>query len=220
MDTQKTPSMRPYLQDIPDNETAKRAVEVALAGGHSIVFIHQQGAAGEELLHVAEGMARDAGIPFKGLAALSCPCGCYGAMTSPCTCSLRRIMGHWRRLAKRVAGFDMAIEVLPPWVKVPRRGEDEERFVERVRRARAFAGLTDTSLSQSCQEYLEMYSRQFGTIRLPQIKDIAATACRMEGSTRIQPNHLMEGIHYQWFWHDKQRLLGETETAEAVAVGA
>jgi predicted ATPase with chaperone activity len=219
MDTIQTPN-RTLLQDIPDNETAKRAVEVALAGGHAILFIYQPSAPGVELLHAAENMAKDAGIAFQGLAALPCPCGCFGVLTEPCSCSLRRIMGHWRRLAKRVAGYDMAVEVLPPWGKTVRRGDDEEQLMERVRRARAFAGLTDTSLSQTCLEYLEMYARQFGSLRIPQIKDIAATVCRMDGSTRIQPNHLMEGIHYQWFWHGQQRLLGETVTPKAVTVGA
>jgi predicted ATPase with chaperone activity len=214
-----TVARRVRLDDIPDNEMAKRAVEVALAGGHPIMMIHRQGAPGPEMLSAVQGMALDAGIPFTGLAALPCPCGCFGVLTEPCSCSLRRIMGHWRRLAKRVLAFDMAVEVLPPWGKTVRRGDPEERIMAKVRRARAFAGLTDTSLSRDCEDYLAMYSRQFGTIRIPQIKDIAATVCRMDGSAKIQPHYLMEAIQYQWFWHGKQRLLGETDTPEPVAVG-
>ena len=191
-----TVSQRVRLQDIPDNEMCKRAVEVALAGGHGIAFIYQGGAPGPEMLSAVQGMAQDGGIELRALAALPCPCGCFGSVSQPCSCSLRRIVSYRKKLARWARGYDIAVEVLPPWQKTVRRGEPDERIMERVRRARAFV-LTDTSLSRDCEDYLAMYCREVCNTRNAQIRRIAATACRLEGSTKIQPCHIMEAIQYQ-----------------------
>jgi predicted ATPase with chaperone activity len=219
MDSPKTPSTRPYLQDIQDNEIAKRAVEVALVGGHSIAFIYQQGAPGMELLQAAEGMAKDAGIPFQGLAAFPCPCGFFGTATAPCECSLRRIVTYRKTLARRLAGFEMGVALLPPWGKTVRRGEDEEQVMQRVRRARAF-DLTDTTLSADCEYLLKVHLGVAGASRKAQILKIAATICRLGSSDRMLCHHLMEATMSQGLFYDLQRLLPDAETATENRIGA
>lgn len=199
------------LAEIPDCETAKRAIEVALAGDHGIVLVYQKDAPAFELLHAAHRMAETERIGFRGLAIPTCPCGCFGRVDLTCHCSMRRIIALKRKVFERAHDHDIAIEITPP-VCPKRRGEASEQVMARVMRAKGFA-LRTTELSGDCQQLMKYYTERFGTSRVPPVEKIAATIARLDRSPTIQPRFLMEAAQYQMLWHDLRHIFPNGEVA-------
>lgn len=190
------PPRRLRLDDIPESETAKRALEVALAGGHPLVFIYTKDAPAVELVNIGKAMAETVGLPFHGLAFPACPCGGYGSTAQSCECSLGRIARHQMKLARRVSEFDMAVTVIAPRLNHTCRGETEQEVMSRVDNARAWQ-LADRTLGKDCLALLKMYAEPNGATRLAYARRIAETIARLDGANRVQPQHLCEALQYQ-----------------------
>jgi predicted ATPase with chaperone activity len=202
---------RLLLDDIPDCESAKRAMEVALAGGHPLLLIYTTGAPAVELVRAGHAMAEAAGIGFHALAYPSCPCGAYGSLAHQCGCSPSRIVRHQAKIAKRATEFDIAIEVTTSVAIHSRRGEAEAAVLNRVIAAQG-RRLSDTELSADCQALLRLYAQECGSGRLPYVLRVAETTARLDGAERVGAHHLCEAIQYQ-------HVFGSFVAAAEVEVG-
>jgi len=185
---------RILLQDIPDSEIAKRAIEVALAGEHGIVFYYTIGAPALELARAIEAMAEGRGLAYHVLAYPACPCGGYGSVNHSCECEIEDIVAHHAKLAARMPEFDMAVEVIAP-SRVAYKGEKEDALLARIEAARGRH--VDTAIGNDCEAMLKMYAQDIGGGRIPYAERVAATIARLEGSDSIQIHHVCEALQYQ-----------------------
>jgi len=184
------------LSDIPDCEGTKRALEVALAGEHGLLLLHTRDVPGPELASVACAMAGDAGLVVRAAAFSLCPCGAYGSLLHDCICPVSKIVRHQRTIAACAAEWDMAVEVAPPWSGKTPCGESEETVMERIRRGRTNE-LDDNILDGDCEAMLQMYVDRYGSDRVSQVKRVARTIARLDGTRQVQIQHIVEAVQYQ-----------------------
>ena len=129
----RQPATAEFLHEIVGQEHAKRATEIAWAGGHPIAFIG--GAPAEEFASCINGRLAYA------RAIQPCPCGNLGNPKLECTCfpdEVRRFRGTKEWNAVRVAG-GLMVEVPEAPFRAIQRGtegnEPETAIGERVARA-------------------------------------------------------------------------------------
>ena len=207
------PNMTMKLEDIPGSEMEKRALEVALAGGHPLVILYNDGATAPQLIRAGVRLAQKIPVPFHGLAYPWCPCGNYGSPKSECRCSSKIIEAHLSKLGKRLGDFTIWIGASFPLARyVDVWGESEKVILDRIQAARSAPEPSDI-LDSSCRELLDMALKQFRPLDVSKVKAIAGTIARLEGRDRIEANHLAEALQYQ-----PQVLNGFIEWVKPVAV--
>ena len=168
------------LAEIPGQYHAKRALEVALEGGHSIQFIGSAKSQAESLLDALEDLSPT--WPFSQ-AVMPCPCGYYGTAngtSTVCTCSAEQI-AEWRQ----ENGFNdngYAISVVIP-------DDNPEEVLK----------LVDTEgFDETAIHLLGGAVRQLG-LSFKQASwaiEVAQTISRMAGAGSVQACHLAEAIQY------------------------
>lgn len=187
------------LHDIVGNECAKRAVEVALAGSHEVVFLATVRAPASDFLKAAAQVARENGIPFKGHVVPVCECGAYGNPKEECRCSVADLKKYARNVLPMLKTAAIVMEVVEPNAREQARGskgnEPEAAMVARVLAARKAAPPSDT-LPADAEDLLRMAISEVKASRDKAVA-VAATVARLEGSTFIQANHLAEAVQYQ-----------------------
>lgn len=115
--------MKPFyelLSDFPGCECAKRALDIAIAGKHSVLLIGGQAAralAEAAYPHIPERQPPPGAMPYCGhpriitIGVVSpCPCGFFGHPKRECRCQLQQIQKHvltWPRC-------DITVEVPEP----------------------------------------------------------------------------------------------------------
>ena len=185
------------LEDIVGQEHAKRALEVAIAGEHTIAFIGNG-----EAKALAEIATRH-GLTTWAIA--TCPCGYFGFNDGrrECTCSLSQIARWQKRKAYQNAlQAEIVIECPSPlphqiedWANRQRR-ETEATVLARVSQAgeRPAATLDETgrSLMRVAITQLEL-----GTARVNSILSIAQTIAALGHRERLETYHLAEAIQYR-----------------------
>ena len=207
------PNMTVKLEDIPGSEMEKRALEVALAGGHSLVILYNDGAMAPHLIRAGVRLAQEIAVPFHGLAYPWCPCGNYGSPKSECRCSAKVIGTHLSKLGKRLGDFTIWIGASFPLARyVDVRGEPEAVILDRIQAARSVSEPSDV-LDSSCRELMDMALKQFRPLNISKVKASAGTNARLEGRDRIEANHLAEALQYQ-----PQVLNGFIEWVKPMAV--
>lgn len=138
-----------HLNDIPRNEHVKRALEVAMAGNHSLTLI---GPYESEAPLFVEWVTW-CNFPFQIKHVTPCPCGYYGSPTKECTCTLPMIARHRSYFNKNQTDMYIEVPLLSPndiilFLRSNRKGEEDATIYERVKEARSFKNLemvwTDT----------------------------------------------------------------------------
>ena len=195
------------LDRIAGMESAKRALEVALAGEHAIVFVFNSNSQAPQLVRVGKRIAEDLGIAFHGLAYPACKCGNYGNRTSECRCKPVSMKSHLTRLARRRAEFDIWMDaccVKPAGMQVSP-GETEEVMADRILAARTIREIAGPD--SDSRELLTAYQKHIGkAIDEDRILGVARTIARLEDRGRaLQPHHVAEALQYQptshwWIW--------------------
>ena len=92
------------MDSIIGNEQAKRALEIALKGKHSIKFIGNEEAG--EFAYVAKKMGVEA------YAFSQCFCGNFGSPTKTCTCTTRQVRESRNKIA--LTPTDLTVETVRP----------------------------------------------------------------------------------------------------------
>jgi magnesium chelatase family protein len=174
---------------IRDNDYLKRALEVALVGGHTVMVVGREGD-GKELVETIGGK--------KVLFVEPCPCGNYGHSKVPCICSPRVIVKYRaRRSFRRALDADIRIELMPP--RALQRFTPEP-FSEVERRIRVALG---NKLPTTCSEcstgwYSQALAKMdFAEKQQHAIQRVAATIAQMDGSNTVTEVHFAEAMQYQ-----------------------
>ena len=204
----KIPERVVTLDGIAGMEASKRALEVALAGAHPIVFLYNSNSHAVELVRAGKRMAANHGLVFHGLAYPSCKCGNYGSRTSECRCRPISINRHLAKLGQRKDEFDLwmdACRVSPAYISEPA-GESEAAMAERIlamHRISEVLGEPDLE----AQELLKAWQKHVGkAFDAGRILKVARTIARLEGSGKtLRACQVAEAIQYQaqslsWLW--------------------
>ncbi len=184
------------MHAIAGNESAKRALEVVLAGGHKVVILSTVRSPASDLLRAAANIAKANGLPFSGTVVPVCPCGAYGNPKVECACSMAELKAYARKIVPLMKAAEIIIETVEPLAReTTRTNEHEDRILARVLAARKAAS-PDASLPTDTQELLRMAMAEMGADRDKAVA-VAATIARMDGSAMVQPSHMSEAIQYQ-----------------------
>jgi len=162
------------LTDICANEHARRAIEIAQAGGHSIQFVGPRESQADDLCR----LAREMGLTAR--AVTPCPCGHLGDPVRVCTCQAQAIVKH-RRLFR--AQFDLTVEVVIP---------SAEKIIQWVQRTSPPLDSTSQSLLRAAIMLLHL-----GPAQVRRVINVAVTIARLAGDTTLQPAYVAEAIQYR-----------------------
>jgi len=181
------------LEDIIGQEHAKRALEVALAGDHSITFFGNREAEALAEWAKAHGLTAWA-MPL-------CPCGYYGFQDrQECTCRPSQISRWQKRNAfQNALRADIVIECPPAcpyqvenWTK--RKGEPESGLLTRVE---AKGTRPKATLDEAGQSLLRAAIKQLPNIDADNMLRLAQTIAALAKDNSIKTHHLAEAIQYR-----------------------
>lgn len=192
------PQVLVKLEDIPSSEMEKRALEIALIGGHPLAILYNAGSYAPQLIRTGVRLAQEGAIPFHGIAHPWCPCGNYGSPMQECACSAKVIEKHLSKLGKRTDDFTIWIGASAPLVReMGVRGEADAIILKRIQDARARSEPSDV-LDASSRELIECYRKQISAaLDLSRMKAVAASIARLDGQDRILVQHVAEALQYQ-----------------------
>jgi len=185
------------VDGIRGNYHAVRALEVALAGGHSIVFVGCADSEGDVLASIA----MDAGA--KGYFIMPCPCGHFGSRSIKCSCSPAKIMRY--RSGKKVKSRtfdDIQIEVNVPR---PRDYTDTQHgfknAIIRIDKAKQFLPMVSGKLEPEPRRLLDrgIEALGFGPKTVDSVVSVSKTIAALDGSTETRSSHVAEAIQYKMF---------------------
>lgn len=186
------------LEDISGSEMEKRALEVALTGGHSLAILYHVGSYAPQFIQVGLRMAQEVPVPFHGIASPWCPCGNFGSLQQECRCSAKVIKAHLTKVGRRMEAFAIWIGASVPLAReMGRRGELESAILKRIQGARAAPEPSDV-LDSSSLDLVECYQKQGNrTLDIAKVKAVAASIARLDRQERIQVQHIAEALQYQ-----------------------
>ena len=183
------------FEDIIGQEHAKKALEVALAGQHTISFIGKDEAEALAEWAVEHGLT--------AWAVQQCPCGYFGEPTKECTCSLSQVSKWQKRKAYQNAlNAEIVVECPSPypyqidaWVS-GKRGEPEGAMLARVE---AKGQRPEPTLDQTSRSLLSVATKQLSLVtdRVKSMISVAQTIAALAKANQIGVVHLAEAIQYR-----------------------
>ncbi len=181
------------LDSIVKQEHARRAAEVAIVGGHRILFI------GAGNMYDAERLAAWVEKHQTDADALGyCPCGNFGIL-GQCHCEKSQV-DRWlkQEVEPRVDEADIVIEVHPVDTPDLRQGETDEIVWHRVLAARQRFSELDPKLDGQAFRLLAQAKRQMGLDKkaAERITRVAQSIALLSGSKEINAAHVAEAIQY------------------------
>ena len=177
---------------IYSNEMAKRALLVAAAGNHSILFIGPPNAGKTMLRAVALELGH--GNTFE---ARPCPCGYRSDPRRECVCRCNQIERHVRKLPV----VDICIEVVPPRERDMRVGTPGTTVAEMKQQIDAKTDYQSLELDDDSRNLLKAAVSEYALD--PDVRNriiaVARTIANLDRSERIDARHLCEAINYRMF---------------------
>jgi hypothetical protein len=180
-------------------EHARRAVEVALAGEHSIMFIGRWQSAGDELVQYIKQQDEYATAHFATL----CPCGFWGSETHECTCSLEMV-GQWQadHFGEHNSHdiylelYDEPVDVIMDFLAGRRKPEPEEKVLERIQNMSRYRDLSMTEdVEVLLRAAVKHYTMPARTAK--RVLRVARTIANLAHSETIRMTHMAEAIQYR-----------------------
>ncbi len=173
---------------IHGNEAAKRAVVVAAAGNHSILFIGPPNC-GKTMLR-AVALALGLGNTFE---VQPCPCGYRNDPRRACECRSSQIKQHLRKLP--IADINIEV-VCPPEREMRSRGTSVAEMRQQIE---AKTGYESLEVGDDSRNLLKAAVSELGVDAdaRNRIIAIARTIANLDRSERIEARHLCEAINYR-----------------------
>ena len=185
------------IDQVYGQPTAKRALTVAWAGGHSILLYGPR--------YAGKTTLREAFTEVPQAREMDpCPCGHYGSPEAQCVCSPATIRRWVLRFIRASHAADMTIEcpALPAkYMRAPLDSNAGEYAAASVERARKFAAEAPQTLAldDTGERLMEMAVRRMhlSVGQHDAALRVARTIANMDQSPRIQAKHLAEAVQYQ-----------------------
>ena len=220
-------------------EHVKRAIEISVAGRHSLLIIGTKGS-GATTMIASVGSLMDnttfvnplsskadlvravknrsnilvddlhnypatilkllqyaKGECYMVAATLTCPCGHYNDPTTPCMCTVSKILKF--RQAIPVDAFDIIIEMVSPRTHDLSRVYCGETSGDVSSRIKAMSHHTSMELDEPSKSLLDSAVERLGiTVKTYEtIKRIARTIANLDSSIPIKAQHIAEAIQYR-----------------------
>lgn len=180
------------LSMIRGHEAAKRALTVAIAGNHSILFCGSPGVGKSMLIGAAYAM----GLAAPAFESLPCPCGNYGSAYRGCVCTESEFQSHLRGLPV-VDIFCSVSQVPEREMNAPAQWSTSSRDVlERI----AGAGPDrPMKLDEHAETLLRHAATEIGLNgkQREAVIRIAHTIARLDNANGIEAAHLAEAVNYR-----------------------
>ena len=176
-------------------EHAKRAIEIALSGNHSIKFIGNDEA--EQLKEACDE------LDIKTVAVKPCKCGNINDQEKDCLCRLFEIKNHQRSKRYRTL-MDLTIEIpriTPVAYLKYENGERQESIDEARKRIKEMKDvkvterITDKQTLQLLESALKQLHLSLNQINV--LKNVAQTIAKLDRSSEIKACHLAEALQYR-----------------------
>jgi predicted ATPase with chaperone activity len=183
------------FKDILGNASAKRAMEVALVGGHSMVLISTVNSPAQALAQAGAAMATYIGnLPYKVKVVPVCECGGCGSPKFECTCSLKTLEKHNKRMSKLTNEMDMFVETVAPRAMDTSKSEEgSNEFMIRI--MDGIKHPAPEKVGIGAEELVRMAVSELGVDRVKVLK-IAKTIAQMDNSREINEVHVSEATQY------------------------
>lgn len=175
---------------VKSNEMAKRALLVAAAGKHSILFIGEP--------NVGKTMLRAAAHELELAEAYEvrpCFCGHYGSARRECTCTAEDIRSWWHT----VPMADISVEVCAPPQRELLSQTPGTSLAEIKAQIDGMSGFTVGHLDADCANLLKAACVEMGidAAARESIIEIARTIANLDKAQAIRPHHVCEAINYR-----------------------
>lgn len=172
-----------------DNEHAKRAIEIALAGNHTVMAVGREGD-GKELLDTILGRQ----VRFIE----PCPCGNNMNQFAECICTPSDIIRYRSTLRfRRALDADIRLELVTPKASLRYDSEPFSAVYRRVKMTRENA-FPDGVTEDAIRLYQHACTRlAFTEKQQDAVQRVAKTIAKMDGRKKIEGSHMAEAIQYQ-----------------------
>ncbi len=172
-----------------DNEHVKRALEVALAGNHSVMVVGREGD-GKELLDAIMGRQ----IRFIE----PCPCGNNMNPLAQCICAPSHIIRYRSTLRfRRALDADIRLELVTPKALSHYDSEPLSAVLRRVKIAQKNV-LPEGITGDATRLYEHACTRlAFSEKTQDAVQRVARTIAKIEGKKKVEGPHMAEAIQYQ-----------------------
>ena len=185
-------------ESISGQESAKRAIQVAAAGGHDMVIYGPSGTGADRLVILA------AQFGVAAYAVELCPCGRYTDIKRTCECTPGAIRKHWTKVLARPEIRTAAIHTEArsvPFLQVGRPGLDFDTMSEYVGQVgdKPPAELADLDHSGNCFMRQAANKLGFSVDTITVVLSVAATIAALDHNKAVLVQHIAEAIQYRRF---------------------
>lgn len=182
-------AIKDAAQIIHGHEYAKRAIVVAAAGNHSILFVGGAGT-GKTMLR---GLAYQLGVG-ESYEMLPCPCGFLRSHIHVCRCTVKQIEKHLRGTPHA----EINVEVCQvPEQEMRSRVTPFSYYADQLKGVKEAAAPTE--MDRFAQELLKHAVSELGlmTGRRNEILKVAGSIAKLDHATVITSSHMAEAINYR-----------------------